>query len=152
MGFSVENRLRMGRLHRSGSSKGTRSQLGVSTYLNRSIKELVFAAWDSGLMVVHVVTSSTAFRCIPSPVISALSYPLTLAFHFYVRWPINFVTFCGNFVLAVCLALSRQSTHTRQIAIHVAALSSSLRRILESIINVKISELLLQLLHAIFEV
>ena len=103
-------------------------------------------SWGSGL------GKSLPLRVIPRPLSMLFYYYVSWVFFIFVRWPLSVFCACLSFALAVCLALSRQNSHTQQMAIHVAALSGSLARIWESLINVQVSELLLTLFVAFFEV
>ena len=143
-------------LRSGGRSSRSARATGIYYFLNQSLKELALTIWDFGVGRARGIKESPPFRLIPGPVLSLVFWPASAAASFfwflYISLPLSIVLFGWNFFLAVTFSLSRHNTHTRQMAIHLAALSSSLHRICVSVVNVKISELLLNLLQAVFEV
>jgi len=116
------------------------------------MKDLAFLCRDYSFEWTSWIWSFLPLWLVPRPLVALVLYPFSLMFYFYVRLPVSVVQFYWNFVLEVVHALSRRSAHTRQMAVHVVALGDSLLRMWESVINIKLSELLLTVLQAIFEV
>lgn len=129
-----------------------RRKQGIYYYLNHSIKDLVVGGWENIIGLVLWFYKLLPFRFIPSPLLYFFGYPFRLLFFLYVSLPLSVLQFFWTFAIAVLHTLSRRNTHTRQMAIHISALGGSLIRIWESVINTKLSEMLLTVLQAIFEV
>ena len=119
-----------------------------TTYLYYSIND-VFAFCKKVLHSwIKWASRLLPFWLVPSWVL----LPFTLLYFFYVRVPVAVVTSCWTFISAVVATVSRRSTHTRQMTIQLTTLWSSLLQLWESLINVKLSELLLTVFQSIYEV